>query len=503
MFIKLDGRGDVGQQLLRALRAAIAEGRLCPGDRLPSTRDIAENLGVGRNAAIYAYEVLCRERLAESRVGSGTYITQAKSVPLIARSDKRTRSLQQVTEPKRCPNGIEKSPPRHDLGHTIPQVDLAFSAAWGRMLARAAERANPVIASHKGHVALRSEIAAHIARRKGIQCTPEEVLVLGDLPQAISLIIDSLLEKQGVVLAEAPASARLKAHVQLKQAELVEYGADADGVVVPEENIKQASMAFLTPGCNPVTGIITKKERIEKLIKAAADGSTYLVDVDLCADLANGSDPSGYATCTEGNEYVVHVGSIARSVSPLLGLTYVVARGGTLETLERAVYCRCLSAPLVDQIAMKQCLETSKIDRLIRKARREAQQRASTMRVAFAALMGAHWRLLPQSGPWNLLAVPRNNSHQSAQGLAEKARANGLRVSACRISTPDYTGECLILGYAGLQLNEVMTAMKHLAAIQGDSAGDQDESSRWSQHDRNEGDKSGTSDEQASRETQA
>lgn len=455
MIIRLDGKGDVGQQLLRALRAAMAEGRLGPGDRLPSTRDLAESLGVGRNAAIHAYEVLCREHLAESRVGAGTFVRAGlRRQPAPGRA--RSRAAIGVREPL---------PPRHDLGHTIPQVDLSFSAAWGRMLAKAAEKANPVVASPKGHPALRQEIAAHVSRRKGIPCSPDEILVIGDLPQAVSLLIDTLLEHRGTVVAEAPASARLRAHVELKNFRLREYGSDEAGVAVPEEDIRDADMAFLTPGCNPVTGVITRQHRLEALLAVAHRAGTYVVDVDLCADLASGPDVPACSGTAAGGDHVIHVGSIARSVSPLLRLAYVVARGRTLQALEQAVYCKCLSAPLVEQVAMKHCLETSKIDRLIRRARREAARRAELMRPAFAAAFGDSLRLLPRSGPWNLLAVPTEQFSMAVRDLAVAARASGLRVSSCEVDTCDHQGECLILGYAGLQLNEVKSAIEQLAGV--------------------------------------
>jgi DNA-binding transcriptional regulator YhcF (GntR family) len=76
IYLELDGQGEMYRQLLRALRQAMAEGRLPVGTRLPSTRALAEQLGIARNTVLLAYEMLCAEHLAVSKVGSGTYVVR-------------------------------------------------------------------------------------------------------------------------------------------------------------------------------------------------------------------------------------------------------------------------------------------------------------------------------------------------------------------------------------------------------------------------------------------
>ena len=78
-LLQFDGNGARYAQLARALKRAILQGELKAGTALPPTRVLAAELGVSRNTALTAYEMLCAEQLAVARVGSGTFVSIIRS----------------------------------------------------------------------------------------------------------------------------------------------------------------------------------------------------------------------------------------------------------------------------------------------------------------------------------------------------------------------------------------------------------------------------------------
>src|SRR6185295_17124896 len=134
MYLDLDGGGTLYQQLARALKRSILEGRLRAGTRLPPTRELAAELGMSRNTVLTAYEMLCAERMAVSKVGSGTYVAdtvivevarpRVQSTPPQSRYAARLRRLPPLTLRRYEP------PVRYDLQHGEPLIDLPLVTAW-------------------------------------------------------------------------------------------------------------------------------------------------------------------------------------------------------------------------------------------------------------------------------------------------------------------------------------------------------------------------------------
>src|SRR5258705_12601949 len=81
LWLRLDGDGTLHRQLYRALRAAVLNGRLRAGERLPSTRALARELGLSRNTVLQACEQLLSDGYAEARERAGTFVVEALPGP--------------------------------------------------------------------------------------------------------------------------------------------------------------------------------------------------------------------------------------------------------------------------------------------------------------------------------------------------------------------------------------------------------------------------------------
>jgi GntR family transcriptional regulator/MocR family aminotransferase len=222
MPFALDGNGPLYQQIYRALRAEILSRRLTPGARLPSTRSLAADLGVSRNVAMLAYDQLLGEGYARARTGSGTIVAPAlpdawsaavtaaappegpphRPAPRLARAGIRALAIGRA------------APLRWDLGRPPLPYDFRFGRPafgdfphelWCRMLgrrARAAGRRELDYGPPHGRAELREALAERLRRFRGIDASPDRIVIVNGSQQALDLIARVLIDPRDRVLIE-------------------------------------------------------------------------------------------------------------------------------------------------------------------------------------------------------------------------------------------------------------------------------------------------------------
>jgi GntR family transcriptional regulator/MocR family aminotransferase len=141
MYLQLDGEGPTYERLARAIQAAIREGRIAAGAKLPPSRELASRLKVSRNTVVGAYELLCSQQWARSRHGSGTYVLRVPgktarirdgdSIPPPSRYSTRLRNAPQSGPGARIPQV------RYDLQYGDPVVNPTLASMWRPHLLRA------------------------------------------------------------------------------------------------------------------------------------------------------------------------------------------------------------------------------------------------------------------------------------------------------------------------------------------------------------------------------
>jgi GntR family transcriptional regulator/MocR family aminotransferase len=222
MLIKLEGAGPLYQRLYRAIRNQIIEGRLRAGERLPSTRTLARELGVSRNVVMLAFEQLVADGHLMGRTGSGTYVSSelpenlrwkssrnvlpsrwgpARAAPHLSSYGRRlTDSNMRVprTEHQNLPYDFR----RHVNSETLPET-------WRRLFsgrARGARVASLVSGPPQGHQQLREVLSRYLGRHRGVVCDPNQILITSGSQQAFDLIARVLTDPGDRVVLEDPHS---------------------------------------------------------------------------------------------------------------------------------------------------------------------------------------------------------------------------------------------------------------------------------------------------------
>ncbi|HEU5323057.1 MAG TPA: PLP-dependent aminotransferase family protein, partial [Methylomirabilota bacterium] len=190
------------RQIYDAYRTAILTGRLRPGQRLPSTRALADELEISRLPAVNAFEQLLHEGYIEGRVGAGTFV--AGDIP-----DDLTRA---GIAPGPAAAAPPPPTPRDEGGLrpfrvSLPALDHFPHRVWGRLLWRHGKRQSSALMAYgdpAGHVPLREAIAEYLGVARGVRCDAAHVLIVSGSQMALQLCAMALLGPGDAVCVEEP-----------------------------------------------------------------------------------------------------------------------------------------------------------------------------------------------------------------------------------------------------------------------------------------------------------
>ena len=456
LLVDLDrSRPRLGDQLAVALRDAISAGRLTPGARLPSSRELATELRLSRGVVVAAYEQLVAEGRLLSRRGSGTVVAPVPSV---------------VTPPSATGSDladVENLPLRPGL----PDLSLFPRGAWRR----AYEHALATVADAElgygdpaGAPRLRTEMAGYLGRVRAARLGPDDLVMTTGAAQAFAILAE-LLRSDGAraVALEDPGSPGIRGHLAHHGLELVPVPVDGDGLDVAALERTRAPAVLVTPAHQFPTGVLLAPARRSALVDWARRTGGLIIEDDYDAEFRYDRDPVG---CVQGlaPDVVAHLGSVSKALAPALRLGWLAVppdRGAQARRIKAAAD---LGGPVLEQLAFAELIGSGGYDRHLRRARRAQRESRDALVSALAEkLPGA--RVSGIAAGLHLVVELPDGVDDAA--VAARARAAGLgpvALSSTRLGPPGPPG--LVLGYAGQTPNRLADAVDRLAAVVGSAA---------------------------------
>jgi len=386
LYLPLDRTaGRLSAQIAAGLRAAVREGRLTAGTRLPSSRDLARDLEVSRGVVVAAYEQLVAEGFLVARRGDGTRVAP------LARPD----------EPLRSAPVWRHEEPASELGSGPSPIDLrpgpdlaAFPRELWASALRTALRTLPSEAlsypDPGGAAELRAELAGYLGRVRAAHAAPERIVVMNGVAHVVSTLVRLLAADGHTVLAvEDPAGHRQIPWLRAGGLEPVRIRVDSAGIDVAALAASPARAVLITPAHQFPTGVVLAPKRRAELIEWARSVDGLVIEDDYDAEFRYDREPVG---CLQGldPDRVVLAGSVSKSLAPALRLGWAVAPDRLARRLRRHRTDTDIAGPLLEQHALAHLLATGSYDRHLRALRRRYRARRD-------ALVEALHRRLPRA----------------------------------------------------------------------------------------------------------
>jgi GntR family transcriptional regulator / MocR family aminotransferase len=477
--LNLDKRDDapVYRQLYLQIRRLILDGRLPPGTRLPASRKLAQEYGLGRVTVTAAYGQLEAEGFVESRVGAGTFVVQLAD-PLPAGEEtipfrpalSRWGSRVQHAVMEREPTG---EPPRgNDLeiefgfGRSFPHI-FPYDI-WRRLLARYLSTDDAMLSrygSEAGFFPLRRAVAHYLAAWRGVRAEAEQVVVVSGMQQALDILARLLLNAGDEVVVETPGYTAAFELFRLHGARLTAVPVDDHGLdvtAIPETS--RARLAFVTPSNQFPRGGTMPFQRRLALLNWARRHNTLLLEDDYDGELRYDNHPIPALQGLDREGRVVYLGTFSKVLFPALRLGYVVLPPSLLQPFLQAKGLLDRGSPTLTQAAVADFISEGHFERHLQRLRQEYGERRQVLVDALAKQLGERVHWAPAAAGLHVM-VYLDEGCDEAQVVRQAAAAGvgvypGAPYHLQRPSPPS-----ILLGFSGLNPAEIKEGVRRLAGV--------------------------------------
>jgi GntR family transcriptional regulator / MocR family aminotransferase len=450
--LALSGSGPKAQQIYLALRERILSGALPAGARLPGSRALARDLRVARGTVTAAYERLQAEGYCASEARSALWVSD-----VMPREQWFDAGDQHATMSQ--PHPIvwrgDAEPVGFDLRFGLPNVADFPHKIWSRVARRelAAHAGDDFEYPHpEGLPRLRAAIAAHLRRRRGLDCSATDVLITHGAQQAFSLIARALLPAGVPVAMEDPGYRGFSQAVRAAGLTVDPISVDDQGLRVDRLSGRTVSAVFVTPAHQFPSGVLLSAARRRELLDWAEHAGTWIIEDDYDSEYRFGAPPIEPLKHLDGGGRVLLVGSFSKTVFPGLRLGFVVAPPPQLQQLALLKNLDDAGSANGLQATLAGFMESGQYGRHLRRSLRRNAERRAALIEAIDHQFGCRARIHGDAAGLHIV-VDLGLSQVQERALVESARRRGVGLYGLGAF---YQGEVertgLVLGYARLEV---------------------------------------------------
>lgn len=484
----MESRGDLAlyEYLYRCIRHDIAHGKVEPGQKLPSKRTLAKQLGVSLITIEAAYDQLVAEGYIRSRERCGYYacdlapaakIEEPRSARHRAEAAKATATnggrenhaanpngpqpvSQDGERPKSstdyrptidpaaapsdadfvptidgsaapCPqNTPSDAPLLADFTHSTLATTMLPYSAWAKAVRRTLSDESAAslaeAASAAGSPELRSAIADHLRQYRGMDVSPDQVII-GAGSQTLYQLLVQLLGRTRRYAVEDPGYPLLTRMYEQQDAQVAHIGLDDSGIDIDALETSDASIAHIMPSHQFPTGIVTTAARRRELLNWAREGDRYLIEDDYDSEFRMAGRPIPSLFGIDAAERVLYLNSFAKSLGAAFRMAYLVLPPQLAQRFRKQLGFYANTVSPLDQLALARFIKQGHYDRHVNRLRTHARKTQDALvnalheafgdRIAFAGLNdGLHF-------------IMQLESERDEHELATAAEAAGIRIA--------------------------------------------------------------------------
>ncbi len=442
--LKIDRQTGVPiyRQIYERFRDAVHSGSLQAGDQIPSSRSLASELGVARGTVEEAYSLLSAEGYLMRNGKRGSKIsTHLPALPTLRKS-RASENIAEANDQQLSPASL--SP--FQLG--VPALDLFPRKIWSRITTSQSRRFSAAEMTYPdplGFWPLREAIAQYLALSRGIQCSPNNVVVTDGYQGALDLISNLILRSGDKVWLEDPGYYRAQQLIGNSSAHVVPVPTDASGLCVQVgiSRAPDAKLAIVTP---------SHSRRMELLAWANDQGSWILED-DYDGEFHYSGKllPALKSLDTQNN--ILYSGSFSKTLFPSLRLGYLVVTDKILHEVEHAMDLRNSGVATLQQAVTAQFMSEGHFTRHLKRMRTIYAQRRNALAEALRNVFPDLLNISLQGGGMNIIAALPETIRDVE--LVERAAQKGIQLQALSANSLMSQGQnALIFGFTNVPENE-------------------------------------------------
>jgi GntR family transcriptional regulator/MocR family aminotransferase len=448
---------SIQQQLYDRIRTAIMEGRMQSGERVPSTRSLAAQLGVARGTIDITYARLTGEGYLVARGQRGTIVSSELRQNVISAKTAAPPIAMRAPAPDGPPLPLR-------LG--LPALDLFPRKVWVRLAAREARKLSAESLAHSyptGLPVLREAIVAYLAVARGIVCRPEQVVVTSGYQGALNLVASLLLKPDDQIWLEDPGYVFAQKAFASLAMRVVPIPVDGEGLCVAyaRDNHDGARLAVVTPTHQFPLGMPLSLPRRQALLAWAKECDAWVLEDDYdCEFHYSGHKPPALKSI-DAMDRVFYAGSFSKTLFPILRLGYLVLPVAFIDAAERTCEMLHRGAAAFEQSVAAAFMSEGYFARHLRRMRAHYRARRKALVEEMERQFGEDVQISLQPGGLHILARFPNRGPDVE--LASQARRHGFApIPLSGRSLKHGAGEGLLMSFTNIREDEAADVVASL-----------------------------------------
>lgn len=444
-------------QLYRQIKEKISEGHFKPGNKLPSSRQLANDLQISRNTVELAYDQLRSEGYIFSKPKSGYFI----------------ENLDFTIFPKTLINSdseaISKNRNNTNIKYDFQYGNLDPSqlpiSQWRKMTNRCFHEYKNELASYNsihGEVGLRKEILKYLTDYRGVQCTVDEIIVGSGIHYCLNIISQIIKEDTLSVAVEDPCFSIARDTFKNHNLEVCPIPLDSCGLDVNKLNSTKSKAIYVTPSHQFPTGIIMPISRRLELIEWANRSNSIIIEDDYSCHLRY-NVKSIQSLQSLSKDRVIHIGSFSKYLFPSIRVSYMVLPNKLRDRFSSMFEGYPSPVSFIIQKTLQIFMENGFWDSYIRKTIRYQKKKHDTLVQALEKEFGDNIIILGKNAGLHLLVQVKWLMKE--EELIIKAYEVGVKVyPTSKFWTDRKTADSgtVMLGFGAIQLDHIPVAVKLL-----------------------------------------
>ncbi|WP_233836300.1 MocR-like pyridoxine biosynthesis transcription factor PdxR [Paraburkholderia sp. ZP32-5] len=459
------GNGQpIYRQLHRLLQQAILSRELPAGSKVPSSRLLAQELGIGRNTVTQVYEQLVLEGYVSSATGRGTFVADSAPDEIVGAPDAASAGATFEPLPQPSTRVLSTRGARLVAGAGVskrqwgafmpgvPDVTKFPARVWSRLHNKYWRRLRPDLLTYApggGLAALRHALADYLRTSRSVRCTPEQIIVTTGIHQSIDLAVRLLSDPGDVIWTEDPCywGVRSVLHVSGLQARPISV--DAEGINPGADDLAQPpKLMLVTPSHQYPLGMVMSLARRRMLLEYARQHRCWIIEDDYDSEFRYGSRPLASLQGLDTSGQVIYVGSFGKTLFPGLRIGYLVVPEELAESFATASAELYREGQLLQQAMLADFIAEGHFTSHIRKMRTLYGQRRQAVLDAAAQRYGDALPAVGGDAGLHLVMQLPEGSDDRLVASAALERNIIVRPLSGYYAQPSLASSGLLIGYA-------------------------------------------------------
>lgn len=467
------------RQVIDGIIAMIERGELSPGAKLPSTRELAEDLAISRFTTSKAYDELLRQGYIETSSSVGSFVSFKRrsldqaAVASIASSEPieidRLR-LSDYGERIMTSCAIEPSAVElfEELNFSAPAQEQLPIGKWHELLVKCSKdrdyNALKSTGDVFGHLALRNSLVDYLARVRGIRCSVEQICIFSGAQSALDLLACLLINQGDVALVENPGFPGARRLVSAYGGSIEPVPVDSQGLVVDylTERRLTGKFIYLTPSHHDPTGAVMAPARRDALLSWARRNSVWVLEDDFDSEFRYSEKPLPAMYSQDKDQLVIFLSSFWKIMFPVLRLGFVVLPARLVPVVRKAKSLAERDFHFIEHEAMAQFISEGHLERHVRRTRTTYARRRESLIARLNQCLAGKVKISPVSAGTHLLV--RFEPGLDEELILSAARQSGLPMVSTKAY---YCGESsereLLIPFAHVAEVEIEQAVERFA----------------------------------------